>query len=97
MIDMGPGENPLECSSHSIRRSAAQWAARCGVDILKIRDIGRWTSFDHMALYVAEGNRESKRILKKYGGIDPIYKVWVFNEDTAVDSIAMTKYMVQFL
>jgi hypothetical protein len=28
---------------------------------------------------------------------DPIYKVWVFNEDTAVDSIAMTKYMTQYL
>jgi hypothetical protein len=31
---------------------------------------------------------------------DPIYseyKVWVFNEDTAVDSIAITKYMTQYL
>jgi hypothetical protein len=86
-IPKSPGASPIVCSSHSVRRSAAQFASRCGVDCMRIRDIGRWVSFANMAIYVAEGQNASKRIRRDNGGIDPIYKIWIFNEEAAVDSV----------
>ena len=43
-----------ECSTHSIRRSAAQWAARCGDKGMGIRNAGRWKSWNTMMIYVAQ-------------------------------------------
>ena len=31
-------------TSHSVRRSAAQWGRRCGADLVILRNVGRWTS-----------------------------------------------------
>jgi hypothetical protein len=86
-IPRAQGSSEFICSSHSVRRSAAQFASRCGVDIMKIRDIGRWVAFKNMAVYVAEGQKNRKQILKDNNGCDPIYKIWIFNEEAAVDSV----------
>jgi hypothetical protein len=77
-------------SSHSVRRSAAQWAGRCGLGELTIRDIGRWCSLDTMGRYVAEGKRMKAEMEVDHGGIDPIVNFWVMNADTHVDSIDMS-------
>jgi hypothetical protein len=84
------GKGKYTCySSHSIRRSAAQWAGRCGLGELTIRDIGRWCSLDNMAKYVAEGER-IKSEMEFNHGIDPIVNFWVMSADTKLDSMSMS-------
>lgn len=33
---------PQGCSTHSIRRTSAQWAGRCGAREMDVRNAGRW-------------------------------------------------------
>ena len=40
---------PMRCTNQSIRRSAAQWAGRCGSHIVHPRNTGRWKSLDMLA------------------------------------------------
>jgi hypothetical protein len=40
------------CSSHTLRRTAAQWARRCQADLFVIKNVGRWVS----RLIVLAGN-----------------------------------------
>ena len=44
-----------KCSSHSVRRTASQWAIRCGIDTKKLVDIGRWLDFNEVRKYVGQG------------------------------------------
>jgi hypothetical protein len=75
-------------SSHSFRRSGAQWAARCGLDTLAIKDIGRWQSLANVERYMAEGVAYTKRRLEELGTTtDPIVQFWVFDERTRLDSM----------
>jgi integrase len=69
-----------DCTSHSIRRSAAMWAARCGVRQYEIQMGGRWciktTSF---ILYVNDGVNEATKIRMRTGVlVDPVRAFWVW-------------------
>jgi len=78
-------------SSHSFRRSGAQWAARCGLDVTDIKDIGRWVSLIHLERYVTEGKRMQEEILVETGATeDPIHSFWTFNRMTKLDSMLMS-------
>jgi len=77
----------LEGSSHSVRRSAAMWAARCGASLYVIKNIGRWESVDHVLVYVAEGRQESVKKIKDNDGVDPIWAFWPFNRDAMVSTL----------
>ena len=67
-------------STHSIRKSAAVWAARCGAEEYQIREAGRWNSGDTYMIYVKSGKAMSSlAATRKDGAIDPIRRVWVFH------------------
>jgi hypothetical protein len=68
-------------TSHSVRRSAAHWAAQCGLDVLEIKDIGRWISLHNLQKYVSEGKRyHEQRVL--LSAKDPILSFWVLDRNT---------------
>jgi hypothetical protein len=63
-------EHLAECSSHSIRRTFAQWADTCGLDIGKIMSIGRWRDILTLKKYVDDN--QNNHIL--YISIDGTYQ-----------------------
>jgi len=70
------------------------FAARCGVDITDIKDIGCWVTLLHCGRYVAEGKRKHEELLVEHAGKDPIYKFWVYNKLAKLDSMQMTSEML---
>ena len=74
-------------SSHSVRRTAAQWAARCGTNLITVRDVGRWETLEHLAKYVSMGAEDHQQAKRLAGGADPIYLFWVFDSMTKVDTM----------
>jgi hypothetical protein len=78
----------LTCfSSHSLRRSAAMWASRCGATLYVIKNVGRWETVEQMLLYVAEGKMMVLRAMKENGGVDPVWEFWSFSIDTMVGTL----------
>ena len=73
------------CSNHSIRRSAAQWAGRCGAREMDVRNAGRWRSMMILARYMAQGavQREDYEDDEDGPSEDPIFRMWVFKRVTA--------------
>lgn len=73
-------------TTHSIRRSAAQWAARCGAPIYQILNAGRWkedsTSWQK---YVKSGILDVNRFKGKKDGIR---QLWVFHPISFDDCIS---------
>jgi len=67
-----------EFSSHSFRRTAAQWAAQCGADWRTIVDVGRWSDFNEARKYIGQGRSDHKRLIAENDGKDPIGHVWFF-------------------
>jgi hypothetical protein len=76
-----------DCSSHSIRRSASQWARRCGADIVVIRNIGRWVSYSNLFLYIAEAEKISRDKRRRNNGRDPVWDFWMFDTDSQYDTM----------
>ena len=83
--DGQPRIPPKGCSSHSIRRSAAQWASRCGAREMDVRNAGRWRSMLILAKYLAQGamQREAYEDDEEGPQEDPIFKVFVFKKVTS--------------
>ena len=68
-----------QATTHSIRKSACKWAARCGADLHTILSTGRWaTMSSHFMKYIEEGQSDAQKY-KDEGQKDPIRKVWVFH------------------
>ena len=65
------------CSAHSIRRSGAQWAGRCGADLDAILQGGLWVTYDNLLTYIQEGRLTAKELVAEQGE-DPIFKFWVW-------------------
>ena len=86
-----------EGSSHSVRRSAAMWAARCGASLYVIKNIGRWEAVKHVLIYVAEGRQESVTKMKDNDGVDPIWAFWPFNRDAMVSTLEIGDTMLAAL
>jgi hypothetical protein len=76
-----------DCSSHSIRCSAAQWARRCGTDITVVRNVGRWVDLKNLFLYIAEGEKISRDKHRRNNGQDPVCDFWMFDTDTQYDTM----------
>jgi hypothetical protein len=76
--DGSPG--PPGCTNHSIRRSGAQWAGRCGASEVAIRNAGRWRSMNQMVKYLGQGQEARATALESNGGIDPIARRFCFKE-----------------
>lgn len=79
-----PAVAPSGCTNHSIRRSAAQWAGRCGARELDVRNAGRWKSMKVLATYMAQGalQRDEYEDSGDAATLDPIFKTWVFKKVT---------------
>ena len=77
----------FECTSHSLRRSAAQWARRCGADWTTIRNVGRWVSYINVLIYIADGEAHARVAIRNNNGIDPVLSYWIFDSDTMVDTM----------
>lgn len=74
------GAGVFDATTHSIRKSAAVWAARCGAEEYQIREAGRWNSGDTYMIYVKSGKAiASLAASRKDGSLDPIRKIWVFH------------------
>ena len=86
-----PAQQPTGCSNHSIRRSAAQWAGRCGARELDVRCAGRWRTMQILAKYMAQGavTREAYEDDEDGPQEDPIFKMWVFKRVTSAASGGM--------
>ena len=64
-------------TTHSIRRSAAQWAKRCGVSDSTIMAVGFWRDMTTMLVYLELGQlRRNAMIDEAPDGIDPIERFW---------------------
>jgi hypothetical protein len=72
------------CTNHSIRRSAAQWAGRCGAREIDVRNAGRWRSMQILAKYMAQGaiQREDYEDDEDGPKEDPIFGMFVFKKVT---------------
>ena len=70
------------CTNHSIRRTAAQWAGRCGAKEVDVRNAGRWKTMEELAKYMAQGHVDKATAQRKANGEDPIRKIWWFQPVT---------------
>ncbi|XP_067023427.1 uncharacterized protein [Acropora muricata] len=63
-------------TTHSIRRSAARWAARCGANDSSIKRAGRWKS-NSFELYTQDARAE---MIKEHHDGQPVsdHKIWMF-------------------
>jgi hypothetical protein len=87
----GAGVECEACSSHSVRRSAAQWAGRCGANIVTIKNVGRWETLLNLLRYVSDGVQVHTMAMQdSTSGVDPIFEFYPFNVKTAVSSIEST-------
>ena len=84
-------------SSHSLRRSAAMWASRCGATLYVIKNVGRWETVEQMLLYVAEGRLMMLRAIKENGGVDPVWSFWSFSIDTMVGTLECDARLMEAL
>ena len=74
-----------QCTSHSIRRSAATWAGRCKAQVPAVRKCGRWVSTETMFKYMEDGRAQYERNTQ-YGSIDPQQFIWVFKDPSVGES-----------
>ena len=71
------GQRGHGCTSHSIRRSAAQWASRCGGRDSDVRNTGRWKGLKHLLRYLAQGAM-TREDYEDDEVEDPIFSMWVY-------------------
>ena len=69
-------------TNQGIRRTAAQWAGRCGCKmILDLANNGRWKSLDTIAVYMGQGAKTRQEAEFQHGS-DPIFRTWVWKPVT---------------
>ena len=68
-------------TNHGIRRSACQWAGRCGAKETDVMNNGRWKTVTEMIKYMAQGATTRNRH-ELDSGTDPIFKTWVWKPVT---------------
>lgn len=82
------GAGVPDATTHSIRKSAAVWAARCGAEDYQIREAGRWNSGDTYMIYVKSGKSiASLAASRNDGSVDIIRKIWVFHPTVYITDI----------
>ena len=77
------GEPAKGCTNHSIRRSSAQWAGRCGAQEMWVRNNGRWKTMEELAKYMAQGAKIRDESVETAGDeVDPIRRIWFYKPVT---------------
>jgi hypothetical protein len=72
---------PTGVTNSGIRRSAAQWAGRCGGREIDCANNGRWKTYTEMAKYMAQGSAR-RQGHEGDGARDPIFSTWVWRAVT---------------
>jgi hypothetical protein len=74
------GGSVKDCTSHSVRRSATSWAARCGLKDAEIQRVGRWAiQSTNFRLYMEDGMCiQRKHLGALRATMDPAFKFWTF-------------------
>ncbi len=68
-----------KCSSHSVWRTAAQWAIRCGCDTKHVVDVGHWLDYNEVRKDIGQGDTaHQKAVEDSFDGKDPVGRVWFF-------------------
>ena len=81
------GIHGFDYTSHSIRRSGAQWARRCGADLIHVRNVGRWCDLKTILVYIAEGELLGRRAIRNNNGADPVHLIWRFDTDSMISTM----------
>jgi hypothetical protein len=70
----------IECTSHSVRRSAVKWAVRCMADSHAIMRGGRWVTMSgSFLLYIEDGElKRQENMATSQTSTDPIFFFWVW-------------------
>lgn len=63
------------CTSHSIRRSAAQWACRCGAELHDVMRGGLWQTVQQLMAYLKEGKMVNQDRIDE-SGHDDVENFW---------------------
>ena len=63
------------CTSHSIRRSAAQWACRCGAKLDEVMRGGLWETVQQLMMYLQEGRMVNQDRINECG-YDDVENFW---------------------
>ena len=63
------------CTSHSIRRSAAQWACRCGAKLDEVMRGGLWETVQQLMTYLNEGRMVNQDRIDECG-YDDVENFW---------------------
>ena len=77
-------------TSHSFRKAAAVWAARCGATIIEIQNTGRWKDCETLARYLAQGTLHRNEKLALYGK-DPIANFWMYRPTSVATSTGQSR------
>ena len=74
-----PGKPAQGITNHSVRKTAAEWAARCGATTTEIAATARWLCFATVERYHKQGKDvgEEKR-QNNAGESDPIREFWIY-------------------
>lgn len=73
---------PSGVTNHGwFRAGGAQWAFRCGANLLQVKNMGRWRALDVCAHYLAQGSAQSDLATTGPAGYkgevdDPLQRVW---------------------
>ena len=79
------------CTTHTLRCSAAQWAARCGARDAQIKATGRWSDTSnsyHRYIQAGIQDRDKWESLRQE---DPIRKIWVFHPAVWTPTVSSSK------
>jgi hypothetical protein len=63
------------CTTHSIRRSAAQWACRCGANLDQVMRGGLWETLQQLTEYLSEGRMVNYDRVNRVG-YDDVENFW---------------------
>jgi len=77
-------------TSHSFRKAAAVWAARCGANIIEIQHTGRWKNVSTLAWYLAEGTAHRNAVMQIHGR-DPIANFWMYRPTSVATSTGQSR------
>lgn len=73
-------------ASHSLVRSGAHWAARCGLDILEVKDVGRWVNLQHLKRHVSKGKHHAEN-RRTENGSNPVIDFWVHDRNAHCSTV----------
>ena len=74
-----PGKAAQGVTNHSVRKTGAEWAARCGGSLQEISATGRWLCVATVERYMKQGKDVGEEKRQNNAGVsDPIREFWIY-------------------